>query len=216
MAASQLTTRLIGLTVAICVIWYIAHLHGEIAALKSDLATPSKAGPARAPAPAAPAAAAPAAQSGTTAAEIVNPRTITPEQRQAMIDKLTGTGMNAGSPVWFATVPNNPEAAAFQKSLEAIFQAGGWEVKGNVPVRFSMKAGVFVFAAEEQPPDYVGIAQDAIEKGAELAVTSGRGYRDFYAQKKADNPNWIGFDMAPEQTYVVVVGRKPEEPAAKP
>jgi hypothetical protein len=40
-----------------------------------------------------------------------------------MIEKL---GATPGAPVWFATVPNNPEAATFQKALQSVFEEAGW------------------------------------------------------------------------------------------
>jgi hypothetical protein len=120
------------------------------------------------------------------------------------------------NPVWFATTPNNPEAAAFQKELESAFKEAGWVIKGNAPVRFNMKPGVYLFSADESPPNYVGMAQEGLEAAGIELVSSGRGYRDFYTAKKKENPNWIGFEMADDQTYVIVVGRKPEAGTATP
>jgi len=79
-------------------------------------------------------------------------------------------------------------------------------VKGNTTVRFAMKPGVFVFAADEEPPDYLTSLNDALE-AAGLTVTSGRGYRDFVKQKKEENKNWVGLELGPEDTYVLAVGR---------
>lgn len=137
-------------------------------------------------------------------------RVLTPEQRATLIQALGGPNSSLANPVWFATVPNDPEAQAFQKQLQSAFEEAGWMVKGNAPVRFRMKPGVYVFAADEDPPAYVGTAQEALEKAGIEITQSGRGYREFYRQKKAENPNWVGFEFGEDQTYVIVIGRMPE------
>ncbi len=155
--------------------------------------------PAAASAPAERPAAAPAAAPAAPAAA----RNLTAEQRQAMIEKL---GATPGSPVWFATVPNNPEAATYQKALQKVFEDAGWQVKGTSTVRFAMKPGVFIFAADEEPPQYLSSVNDAFE-AAGITITSGRGYRDFVRQKKEENPNWVGLELGPDDVYVIAVGR---------
>ena len=181
---------------AVGVVWYITHLNAEIARMRAA----APAAPVAAPAapPAAPPGAPPAAPAAPVAA-----RAITAEQKAAMIEKLQ---LTPGAPVWFAVVPNNPEAANFQKQLQTVFEEAGWQVKGNTVVRFPMKPGVFVFAADEEPPDYLGSVNDALE-AAGLTVTSGRGYREFVKQKKEENKDWVGLELGPEDTYVLAVGR---------
>lgn len=193
---SRLAVRIAGLVLAIGVVWYITHLNAEIARMR--VAAP--AAPAAAPAgqPASAPAAPPPAPSAPVAA-----RVITPEQKTAMLEKL---GATPGAPVWFAVVPNNPEAADFQKQLQKVFEEAGWQVKGNTVVRFPMKPGVFVFAADEEPPDYLSSVNDALE-AAGLTVTSGRGYREFVRQKKEEKPDWVGLELGPEDSYVLAVGR---------
>ena len=206
---SRLLVRVAGLLLAVGVVWYITHLNAEIARMRA--ATPNAAAPVAGSAPAKPPpvpAAAPAAQPAGGAT-----RTLTSEQRQAMIGKLAssegGDASNEKPPVWFATVPNNPEAAAFQKTLQGVFEEAGWQVRGNATVRFPMKPGVYVFAADEEPPTYLGQVNDAFE-AAGITITSGRGYRDFAKQKKEENPDWVGLEMGPNDTYVIAVGRSPE------
>jgi len=179
---------------------YVRNLQMRIAELEQRLASTRP-------------ASAPAAQPQTRA---VNERgsgvarTLTPEQKEALVRGLGGPNSSLANPVWFATVPNDPEAANFQKQLQAAFEEAGWIVKGNAPVRFRMKPGVYIFAADEDPPAYVGIAQQALEAAGIEIASSGRGYRQFYQAKKTENPNWIGFEMAADQTYVIAIGRKPE------
>ena len=137
-------------------------------------------------------------------------RTLSPEQRRGMLATLQSVESGSERLVWFATTPNNPEAAAFQHALQQVFEEAGWQVRANVPVTFAIKPGVFFFMADENPPPYVLRAREAFDAAA-ITVTGGSGYRAFYNQKKEENPAWQGFEMAPEQTYVVVIGRQPEE-----
>jgi hypothetical protein len=188
---SRVAVRLVGLVLAIGIVWYVTSLNAENARLRAGSPT----------APAAPGApaAAPAAAPAVPAA----PRALTSEQRQAMLEKLQN---NPGRPVWFATVPNNPEAATYQKQIQSVFEAAGWEIKGNSVVRFPMKPGIFIFAADEEPPDYLGNVNDAFE-AAGITITSGRGYREFVRAKKEEKPDWVGLELGPDDVYVIAVGR---------
>ena len=152
-------------------------------------------------------AAAPAAARSDAAATAG--RTLTAEQRKAMLDKLDSRGGTAHM-VWFASVPGNPEAAAFQKQIQSVFEEAGWKVSGNDPVSFSLKAGIFFFMADEEPPPYVQGVADAFD-AAGIQITAGRGYRQFYEDKKKENPNWHGFELKRDQDFVLVIGRKPDE-----
>ncbi|MCX8071080.1 MAG: hypothetical protein N3C12_01330 [Candidatus Binatia bacterium] len=184
--------------------WYVTELRSEVARLKQELRRVTSA-PERNARPAA------SMQTSATPPRVAGPdRKLSAEQRAALVRGLGGPNSSLANPVWFATVPNDPEAAAFQKELQSAFEEAGWIVKGNAPVRFRMKPGVYVFAADEDPPSYVGMAQQALQDAGIEITQSGRGYREFYRQKKAENPNWIGFDLAEDQTYVIVIGRKPE------
>jgi hypothetical protein len=195
---SRLMIRIAGVVLVVGVVWYITHLNAELARMRANQTNaPAASAPAR---PAAPAAA-PAAPAAPAAA-----RTLTAEQRQAMLEKLGGAGSNQGYPVWFATVPNNPEAAAFQKTLQSVFEEAGWQVKRNDAVKFPMKPGIYVFAADEEPPPYLGMVNDAFE-AAGIPITSGRGYREFVRQKKEETPSWVGLELGPDDVYVIAVGR---------
>jgi hypothetical protein len=139
-------------------------------------------------------------------------RVITAEQKAAMLEKLGGTEMSS-RPVWFATTMQDPESVAYQRALQSVFEEAGWQIIGVSPIRFASKPGIFLFSADEEPPDYVQTAVDALE-AAQLAPMVGRGYREFYKEKKTENPDWNGFELSPEQSYVIVVGRKGDPTAA--
>jgi hypothetical protein len=124
-----------------------------------------------------------------------------------MIARLQAGGQ-AGNAVWFSTVANDPEALALQRELASVFQEAGWVLKGNATPGFPLKPGVYVFLADEEPPSWTEAAVSALE-AAGLAPTVGRGYRSFYQEKKAQNPDFSGFELAPDQAYVIVIGPRP-------
>src|SRR5689334_21838501 len=125
---SRVAVRIAGLILAIGVVWYITHLNAEIARIRASSSPGAAPAPGERPAAPAPAAAPP------PAAAPAGPRSISTEQHQAMLEKL---GAAPGSPVWFATVPNNPEAATYKKALQKVFEEAGWQVKGNSTVKFA-------------------------------------------------------------------------------
>jgi hypothetical protein len=124
-----------------------------------------------------------------------------------MLAKLRATS-GPERPIWFATYANNAEAATFRLALQTIFEEAGWEVRGNEQVNFQLKPGLYLMAADEEPPQYILDVGEALES-AGLKTTIGRGYRSFYDEKKKENPAWNGVSLAPNQSYVLVVGPQP-------
>jgi hypothetical protein len=177
---------------------YIVHLRSENEHLKDTGAKPAAS------------AAAPAGAKVDVVASA--PRVLTPEQHKAMLEKLDSRGGTAHT-VWFATVPNNPEAGNFLKQLQSVFEEAGWKVAPTTAVTFSLKPGVFFFMADEEPAEYVQTVAEAL-KAAGIEPTSGRGYRQFYEDKKKENPSWNGFELAADQDFILVIGRKPEQQQA--
>ena len=134
-------------------------------------------------------------------------RTLSGAQREAMVAKLRAT-TGSERAVWFATYAGNTEAASFRLALQTIFEEAGWDVRGNAQVNFQLKPGLYLMTADEEPPQYVLDVGDALEAGG-LTATIGRGYRAFFEEKKKENPSWNGISLAPDQSYVLVVGPKP-------
>ena len=201
---SKSLSVVLGLAVLIAV-GYIFTLRGQIRELNQRLAVAESAAETGAVEP--PTVAVVAAD---TVQQSTGGRVLSDWQRTALVDTLSAGGSNAGSPVWFTTVPNNPEAAAFEKTLRGLFEEAGWEVKGRSAVGFSMKSGLYVFAADEVPPPYFSAVGAAFEAAGIPLASLGLGYRAYYNERKAENPNWIGFSMADDQSFVVVVGRDPD------
>ena len=195
---------------------YIAQLHSENALLQSRLAD-SQAQKSSAPAaPAAPAAApaaarAPAPPAAAAARPARAPRVLTEGQKKSMLESLRAeTGK-----VWFTTTPNDAEATAYQNALQGVFQEAGWEVQSDTSATFGLRPGIYFLMADETPPSYVLTALGAFNT-AEINVSAGRGYRQFNEDKKKENPNWRGFDLAPNQTFIIAVGPQPADATPTP
>jgi hypothetical protein len=72
-----------------------------------------------------------------------------------------------------------------------------------------MKAGLFMYMADEEPAAHVSAALNGL-RAAGLEPFAGRGYRAYYEKKKAEDPNFRGNELAPEQDFVIVVGPNPD------
>ena len=135
------------------------------------------------------------------------PRSLTDEQRTAMIDTLRAeTG--SVKKVWFQVEQGKAEPAAYAKALEQTFRDAGWEVQVSDSGGLSFKAGVSVLVADDEWPSYASTAYDALQK-AGIDVKAARGYRAYYEQQKKERPGWMGPKLGADQTYVVIVGPSP-------
>lgn len=123
-------------------------------------------------------------------------------QRAAVVRALAA--QPAGTPVWFAVYEQDPAARELGRALQAVFGEARWVVRGMREVLFAIKPGVFLFAADEEPPAYVKTAQEALGL-AGIRPTVGTGYRSYYDQMRT-KPGWRGFEMVPDQTYLIVIG----------
>jgi len=164
---------------------------------------------AKAPPPAPVAAAAPVAASGAAGS-----RTVIESARQIMTDALSA---EEGSEkiLWIRVDPRDREASGFASQIASVFKDSGWDARvlDNQGLRFKPGLLLLVGGEEEEPASYIVNAQKAIEAIGE-PVTTGRGYRTYYESKKRETPTWQGTEFLPEQTYVLLVGRKPEPEAA--
>lgn len=162
---------------------------------------------AKAPPPAAaPAAAAPVASAPTAGREVIE------SARQMMIDALAAEE-GSEKPVWIRVDPRDREASAFANQIAAVFKSQNWDVKLLDSEGMRFKPGLlFLVGSEEEPPSYVVNAQKAVEAIGEQ-ITTGRGYLQYYEAKKKEDPKWVGTRFSEGQTYVLLVGRKPEPTA---
>jgi hypothetical protein len=140
-------------------------------------------------------------------------REVIESARQLMMDALSAE-TDPDRKLWLRVDPRDAEASAFARQIAAVFRESGWAVEelDNEGLRF--KPGLLMLVgAEDEPPAYVLAAQKAIEAiGQDLST--GRGYRSYYEAKKKESAQWQGTRFLPDQTYVVLVGRRPEPQAA--
>jgi hypothetical protein len=171
---------------------YIARLRAEITTLRKAARQPT----ATASAPTPPA-------QGTSAA----PRTLTEEQRQAMVEVLRAeTG--PVRKVWFQVELAKPEPLAYQKALEQVFRDAGWEVETSGAGGMTFKPGIYLLVGDDEWPSYASTAYDAFQK-AGIDVKAARGYRAYYEEQKKEKPGWQGPKLATDQTYIVLIGPNP-------
>ena len=114
----------------------------------------------------------------------------------------------AGSPAWIAAPNSDKRAVALAQELSGAFTKAGWRVRPVRRTNLAFKPGMYVFAAEEQPPEYVKTVSQALDE-AGFAPAFRTGYRPYYDEKKKADPKFQGFPFAPEQTFLVVIGRTP-------
>lgn len=140
-----------------------------------------------------------------------SPGAIDEATANAIVRVLAAAGR--GHPVWFSKANRDAEPDAFYRALRQLFVRAGWVVRREDVVSFAVKPGLFLFAADEQPPAYV-TAIDSALTGAGMKVAFNTGYRNYYDEMKRARPTWNGFAMSPEQTFTLVVGPLPSPSGA--
>ncbi len=128
-------------------------------------------------------------------------------QEEAMIAVLSNE-IDTGRKAWFLIAQNNREAAAIQAELQSVFERAGWPVEIH-RAPYALKAGMFMLAGDETPPQFVDTVNDAFSAGG-LEVQYLTGYRDFYKGRQAENPNWVGPTLADDQPFTIVIGAQPQ------
>jgi len=119
--------------------------------------------------------------------------------------ELLRTEAPAGDRVWFVVSAGVPETVALAASLEAIFREAGWQPQIQRLTGMLLKQGpVRILVGEEQEPPTVDIVRRALSAGG-IVPETGTGYRQFYDEKKRENPAWPGVPLAPEQGFIVVI-----------
>ena len=187
-------------------VWYTATLRAQNAMLREQIAGYERAALAEQSGAALAAAKPKPAPRGSAPSDLKPQRMLSEEQRDAMRSKLSA---EPGKKVWFVRQPNDPEAESFQRELEAVFQESGWEIAGSSEAGYRLKAGLYLFMADAEPAAHVSTALIGL-RAAGLEPVAGTGYRAFYEKKKAEDPNFRGNELAPEQDFVIVVGPNPD------
>ena len=111
-----------------------------------------------------------------------------------------------GTPAWIAFDGRDASARALAQQMADAFESAGWKVRGLTAAAFPLRAGLFVFAADENPSAAAAAATAALE-AAHLTATVASGYRDYAADRLRADPKWPGFQLAADQEFLIAVGR---------
>ncbi len=154
---------------------------------------------------AAPAAAAPAAAAAAgTGAPVVTE--IDSRMAEDLVRRLGAAPR--GTPAWIAASQLDPGSAARAEQLRVIFQRAGWDPQPVQTFRGTLRPGFFLFGADDSPPTYVTTLSNALRAVGMISNFSS-GYRAYYRERLAADPNFVGFPMEANQTFIVAVGRTP-------
>lgn len=126
------------------------------------------------------------------------------EERAAMLAILKPeTAPNRGA--WITYSAGDAEGKALAESLAGIFKEAGWKVDTSSLSGMRLKPAVMMLIADEEAPTWVQAVQEALEKSG-LNANSASGYKSYYDEKKAENPNWPGVPLPKDAAFVIVVG----------
>jgi hypothetical protein len=149
----------------------------------------------------------PGAGDRAAAAKQAGGRTLTAEQRAAMLDVLKGES-GPVKKVWLMVEQSKPEHLAYETQLEQVFRDAGWDVIAMDAGSMVIKPGIYLLVGDDEWPSYAETAYNAFQR-AGIAVKAARGYRSYSEQKRKDEPSWRGPKLAADQTYVVAIGPSP-------
>ena len=108
---------------------------------------------------------------------------------------------------WFQVQANNQTTAPVQAALQRVFEKAGWTT-ATMRGAYPLKSGIFILAGDETPPGSVDTVNGAFG-AAGIDVQYLTGYRAFFNDRKLNNPNWVGPELARDQAFVIVIGSRP-------
>jgi hypothetical protein len=183
------------------------------ASVLAACASPGGEAPASTPTPTATAAAQAAAPVAPAAAPFAGTSSRAPDEQEqaAMVEILTAESAPERA-AWIAVMPGNADSQALGNALKEAFEKGGWKVELQPVTGMALKPGLSILIAEEEPPGWTDSARKALEASGN-EVKAAIGYRPYYDEKKAADPNWVGVPIGADQAFVIVVGPPPPPPA---
>ena len=131
---------------------------------------------------------------------------LTAAQQQAIEDVLKPDAA-PDRKAFFHIQQNNPDTGAVQAALARVFERAGWQTS-VVRTPYPLKSGIYLLAADEHPPRFVEAVSAALS-AAGIDVQYLTGYRAFFMDRKQQNPNWRGPELAEGQEFTLVIGSKP-------
>jgi len=132
------------------------------------------------------------------------------EEGRARLLQGLSTAEHAGRPVWFASTRADPRSLQMMTEVEDVFLQAGWSVQGSEIVEFALKPGLFIFVADAEAPEYVRALYRLLDSAGLPVTAFATDYREYSREMAQDNPGWKGFHLAPDQSYVIVIGRPVE------
>jgi hypothetical protein len=116
---------------------------------------------------------------------------------------------------WLVASSGDPAAAARAEELRAIFVEAAWRVPTLQRPAFQPPPGLALLVAADEPPASATAVLAALE-AAGLDVELHTSYRAVLAQHRASTTQAPAIDLAPEQPFVLIVGRQDVTPRARP
>jgi hypothetical protein len=111
-----------------------------------------------------------------------------------------------GSPAWVTARADDAGAIARAEAIVSVLARAGWNVKKNDRTSVPVRQGVFVYAADDEPPAFVRTVHRALGEIG-LSPTFATGYRSYYEEMMRTKPGYQGFALAPDQSFILVFGR---------
>lgn len=130
---------------------------------------------------------------------------ISSEARALLIAKLSTRP--PGTKAWITYDTRDPVALALARDLAACFEEARWIVRKLDKAPFPLRPGIFLMAADHPPSDASSAVADALD-AARLEAKVASGYRAYAEERKRADAAWHGFDLEPDQDFMLAIGRR--------
>ncbi len=124
----------------------------------------------------------------------------------ALTQLVTALGEGRGSPAWVTAMADDAFSVAQAERLVTAFRRAGWDVKPLQRTSLRLRPGLYLFAADTSPPEYVQTLATALTN-AGLSAAFRQGYREYAEEQRRTRPDFRGFLSEEGQSFVLVVGR---------
>lgn len=133
--------------------------------------------------------------------------TSTPAISDAAVTQLaTALAEGRGSPAWVTAMDGDAFSVAQAERLLTALRRAGWDAKPLQRTSLRLRPGLYLFAADTSPPEYVQTLATALTT-AGLNVASRQGYREYAEEMRRTRPEFRSFLTEEGQSFVLVVGR---------
>ena len=133
------------------------------------------------------------------------------ETTRASLERVLGTAP-AGSPAWIAAPSSDARAVALAQELSGAFTRAGWRVRPVRRTTLAFKPRHLPLRRGRRASGLRADRRSGPGRGGFRGRRFATGYRPYYDEKKKADPKFQGFPFAPEQTFLVVIGRTAMSP----